>query len=558
MKKVLSLILAILMVMSLAILPVSAADDSCPFVKIQRAGDRYFVLRADGVLYDFSPVPKFFATDDETKDSFTVRDTSVSDVLCDGFFYSTFKKDYDYPVYYDCVEEYGETIRFERQVGENLFQSADGSIFRVYGSGAEYQLTTDTVTYATADFFLTASGELYDGAVYDDCVLVAENVVDFCHGEYDGDMFYRTTNGDLYKYTEGQYENVLLMKNCSSLYNYRFAKDNNGNWYHIGYNTYNRLEPEKFVDGNNITPERFDEFVKASTYILKEKNLEWKLDGDVYLNDEFLIGNVIYVVVVNDTIRIVTESGAVYVLFETDESYGEYEYCYGDFTNTGLVMKNPIGCMRENGMDTGVFITENNGLAYVDASYGEEYYGAYEIKGSKYLTRSDWAVAELTAADEAGFIDSVKNLEMRRNITRLEFCNMIVDFAETIKGEKLSTVSKNPFEDVEGEEAVLKAYASGIIAGISATEFNPNGNITREQMCAIMTRTIKYLNPAVSFGTPIQFTDMTSVSDWAVEGVNAMSGLGIVKGDGVSINPQSQTTIEQAIAMTYRLYGKMK
>ena len=136
---------------------------------------------------------------------------------------------------------------------------------------------------------------------------------------------------------------------------------------------------------------------------------------------------------------------------------------------------------------------------------------------------------------------------------------MIVDFAETVKGAKLSTASKNPFSDVgEDQVAVLKAYANGIIAGISATEFNPKGNITREQMCAIMTRTIKYLNSDATFGTPIQFSDMASVSDWAVEGVNAMSGLGIVKGDGVSITPQAQTTIEQAIAMTYRLYGKVK
>ena len=51
---------------------------------------------------------------------------------------------------------------------------------------------------------------------------------------------------------------------------------------------------------------------------------------------------------------------------------------------------------------------------------------------------------------------------------------------------------------------------------------------------------------------------MDRVSDWAVEGVNAMSGMGIVKGDGVSITPKSNTSVEQAIAMTYRLYNKLK
>lgn len=559
MKKVLSLFLAILLVMSLAILPVSAADDSCPFVKLdaQYGNNTFMALNADGNLYELFPQGSYYTYGDVEDYLFVLKGTDVSDVLCNSSWYSFFSADVDYPVASNNVEEYGETIRFERMVGNNLCQTTAGDVFKLYDTGVEYMFTTETVADATNNSFLTISGKLYTNSRYTP-ELVAENVLDFCDtGEV---IYYRKSNGDLYRHNYNA-EATLVMKNCSSLYNNQFAKDNNGNWYHIGYNYSNCLEPEKFVDGNNITPERFDEFVKASTYIFKTRNLEWKLNGDVYLNGEFLIGNAIYVGRYEE-VRIVTESGEVYMLFETDESYSDYESCLGDFTNTGLVMKDPVETMRRNGPEVGAFVTTSGGLGLINDSFdrSKEFYSAYEIKGSKYITRSDWAVAELTAADEAGFIDSVKNLEMRQNITRLEFCNMIVDFAETVKGAELSTVSKNPFEDVEEEdqEAVLKAYANGIIAGISATAFNPDGNITREQMCAIMTRTIKYLNPAVSFGTPIQFTDMTSVSDWAVEGVNAMSGLGIVKGDGVSINPQSQTTIEQAIAMTYRLYGKMK
>ena len=133
---------------------------------------------------------------------------------------------------------------------------------------------------------------------------------------------------------------------------------------------------------------------------------------------------------------------------------------------------------------------------------------------------------------------------------------MIIDFCETYLGRELSSTS-NPFKDTENEK-VIKAYANGIITGISSDKFAPQDKITREQMCAIMMRTAKFLNPNVSFGQPIAFSDMGQVSSWAVEGVNAMSGLGIVKGDGYSITPQSNTSVEQAIAMTYRLYNKIK
>ena len=133
---------------------------------------------------------------------------------------------------------------------------------------------------------------------------------------------------------------------------------------------------------------------------------------------------------------------------------------------------------------------------------------------------------------------------------------MIVDFCEKYLGRELSTTS-NPFEDTKNEK-VIKAYANGIITGVSSDKFAPDDRITREQMCAIMTRATKLLKPDVQFGQGIAFSDMHTVSDWAVEGVNAMSGLGIVKGDGVSITPKSNTSVEQAIAMTYRLYNKIK
>ena len=65
---------------------------------------------------------------------------------------------------------------------------------------------------------------------------------------------------------------------------------------------------------------------------------------------------------------------------------------------------------------------------------------------------------------------------------------MFVAILHRIDGEKEEGECK--FEDVPSgayyEKAVAWASTNGIVAGISATEFNPNADITREQMAAIM------------------------------------------------------------------------
>ena len=71
---------------------------------------------------------------------------------------------------------------------------------------------------------------------------------------------------------------------------------------------------------------------------------------------------------------------------------------------------------------------------------------------------------------------------------------MFVAILHRIDGEKEEDECK--FEDVPSgayyEKAVAWASTNGIVAGISATEFDPNADITREQMAAILYRYANY------------------------------------------------------------------
>ncbi len=543
MKKVLSAILVMAILLTSAV-SVFATDDygiKC------NSGNEYF-LRNDGALYRwFNKELKLVDTDIVMVDDKGYHKTdykheiakqtgiSLNDIPEITHFI------YLQPFGYDDYREY--------------YASSDGNIYELECFNDKYTFkqhaTVGKVVEVSEHFFITEDNSLYlrgDG-YYPSITFpkIADDVVDFKETDYQV-AIYRTSNNDLYLYEN--HETKFLLSNCSKWYSYAqyaygFAKTNDGKWYHMGNNSGFVFEPEKMVDGNNITPERFDTMVQASQYIYKcsykSGVYEWALDGNLYyyeknkgVEEKQLIAEGVIALFDQGA---VTSGGDVIVFHPLVNTPYSFDCNIKDMHN---FIEFP-------------FVSENKYI--IDLS--DDWDQIITIKlGEKYPNRSDWADAEIALADEIGYINSVKLFDMQSNIKREDFCNMIVDFCEKYLGRELSTTS-NPFADTENEK-VIKAYANGIITGISYDTFAPDNNITREQMCAIMTRATKVLNPDVQFGEGIKFSDMHLVSDWAVEGVNAMSGLGIVKGDGVSITPKSNTSVEQAIAMTYRLYNKIK
>ena len=542
MKKVLSVI------MVMAILLTSAvsvfADGGTKFIK----HDWGQALTEDGRLYSVS------------KSGATLIDTDVVDFTSGAYI----KKD-AYIYYYRDINDRKSSFKEAHEpdyyaiLGEKVVQDENGNIFQRYPNNSVYDKelledqTNGTKIIKSGDYhFLTEDNALYRAEIAYNGNLtgltkLADNVKDFRDG-YFGDTFcyYRDMNDNLYYYKGNWQDPTLFLSNCSEIYSDDgfddgFAKTNDGKWYHWGSNDGFCLEPEKLVDGNNITPMEIKTPMIASEYVYQfkckvkkdiYKTITWALDGGLYIDGEKIADNV-----VNSfgNTKYITDDGDIIYIETTPFEYKIFD------TNFADVSKHTY-----EGIDT-----EGNLVFY------NEYEGVKKIYANhKYLNRSDWADAEIALADEIGYIDSVKLFDMQSNIKREDFCNMIVDFCEKYLGRELSTTS-NPFKDTKNEK-VIKAYANGIITGVSSDKFAPDDRITREQMCAIMTRATKFLKSDVQFGEGIKFSDMYDVSDWAVEGVNATSGLGIVKGDGVSITPKANTSVEQAIAMTYRLYNKIK
>jgi hypothetical protein len=165
------------------------------------------------------------------------------------------------------------------------------------------------------------------------------------------------------------------------------------------------------------------------------------------------------------------------------------------------------------------------------------------------LTGSPWAMTELKQANELGLIpDSLSGADLTRPITREEFAEIAVLLYEKTTGKNAVPVSPNPFTDTTNPQ-VLKAYTIKITEGTTATTFEPNLIINREQCATMLFRTIKAIAPAADYttaGVP-DFPDQKDISPWAVEGTKYMSKLEIIRGDASGkFMPKAMTTAQEA------------
>ncbi|MFB9330040.1 InlB B-repeat-containing protein [Paenibacillus aurantiacus] len=117
--------------------------------------------------------------------------------------------------------------------------------------------------------------------------------------------------------------------------------------------------------------------------------------------------------------------------------------------------------------------------------------------------------------------------------TRAEFTSLLVRALGLTKAA--STV---PFDDVQAGQwyanEVALAYEAGIVTGVSEHKFDPNAIITREQMAVLLVRAYAYKNSAITAmgQETTDLKDGSSISSWAVDGVNKAIAAGLLQGKG--------------------------
>ena len=168
---------------------------------------------------------------------------------------------------------------------------------------------------------------------------------------------------------------------------------------------------------------------------------------------------------------------------------------------------------------------------------------------------SSWAVEQVSAAVEAGLVPDSLQAKYTQTATRAEFCALAVELYETVTGEEIT--QRATFSDTT-DVNVQKMAGIGVISGIGNNQFNPNGQLTREQAATILVRLAVALGKPLPEGTAA-FADNSSIASWAIEAVGRAKAGGIMDGTGNNMfSPQGAYTREQSIMTAYRLYETMQ
>lgn len=139
---------------------------------------------------------------------------------------------------------------------------------------------------------------------------------------------------------------------------------------------------------------------------------------------------------------------------------------------------------------------------------------------------------------------------------------MVVTVLYRMIGEPTPGTASNPFRDVpEGEwytNAVKWAANVGVVNGMSATTFEPNTSVSREQLATIICRFAKEcLHEDVSDGIMLAgFTDSNQISAWASDALSWAFAHGIVGGTdtatGKYLYPKNNASRCEVAAILHR------
>lgn len=142
---------------------------------------------------------------------------------------------------------------------------------------------------------------------------------------------------------------------------------------------------------------------------------------------------------------------------------------------------------------------------------------------------------------------SGNKFEPNRNITRAEFIKMVLNAfnVEMInEGDLFADVSENDWYS----SVAKTAKKEGIVNGDDLDCFNPNKNITRQDMAVIIYRCMKLEQSEAS----LLFADFESISDYAVNAVSKLSEMKIINGyDDNTFRPNGFATRAEASKMVY-------
>jgi hypothetical protein len=138
------------------------------------------------------------------------------------------------------------------------------------------------------------------------------------------------------------------------------------------------------------------------------------------------------------------------------------------------------------------------------------------------------------------------------NVTRAQFSRFIAQAFDIGIGENPQSFTDVP-NDAWFYEDVSKLASNNLILGYGNGLFGPNDSISREQMAAIVKRTLDHLSISAPPVRAFDLVDLTDADAYARDSITALYNSGIVNGMGYNyFLPKGTANRAQACAIVYQ------
>lgn len=173
------------------------------------------------------------------------------------------------------------------------------------------------------------------------------------------------------------------------------------------------------------------------------------------------------------------------------------------------------------------------------------------------IEKYGWAKKEIEALVQKKIVSGISESEFgpAMSIRRCDFI-LLLSRAYGFNG-----TFKENFADVDSgayyAQAVGVAKALGILTGMGNNEFNPNGYITRQDMCVMALRAMKAAGKDAKAPADLsKFADYADIAEYAKDAIGSLVAEGIINGDeNGNVNPRKNTTRAEAAVIIHRLLG---
>jgi hypothetical protein len=225
----------------------------------------------------------------------------------------------------------------------------------------------------------------------------------------------------------------------------------------------------------------------------------------------------------------ITETGALYiengVVHPVPATFTENE----DGTFTVMV--------NRPGFSTYAVATRDVSFADINSSYAKD---RIQTLADKFL---------VSGTTENTFSPKLK-------VTRAEFAALLG------RAMGLQAKSAAPFGDVRASDWFAKdvaaAYEAGLVKGVGDGQFNPNAEITRQDLTVMLAKAIQLLNvPEKADAPAVSYSDASKFASYAQESIATVTKSGLMTGELVNgsyvFHPTDTTTREAAATVIYFL-----